>query len=197
MVSLSNYTVCQFQIYLILEMFSKLSPCQKATNYLFLQFNSRFKFSNWSPFQTTPFVKLRSISFSKCSPNCLHFKLLPFGYSGINNSQNDLQMFSMSKCNLLVTSSTIPSLSSPNGLHFKLYQLPNSDLSHTRNVFQIVFKLSPCQKATNYLLLQFNSPFSSPNGLHFKLNHLLISDLSHSQNVLHFFRRKFRSKNQE
>jgi hypothetical protein len=71
----------------------------------------------------------------------------------------------ISKCSpcqnatLLVTSSTIPSLSSPNGLHLKLYHLSNSDLSHSRNVFQIVSKLSPCQKASNYLLLQFNSRF--------------------------------------
>jgi hypothetical protein len=119
-----------------------------------IQYNSLFKFSKWSPFQTIPFVNFRYISLSKCSPNCLHFKLLQIGYSGLNNSKNDLQMFSMSKCNLLVTSCTIPSSSSPNGLHFKLYQLSNSDLSHSRNVFQIVSKLSPCQKATNYLLLQ-------------------------------------------
>jgi hypothetical protein len=62
-----------------------LSPCQKATNYLLLQFNSRFKFSNWSPFQTRPFVDFRSISFSKCFTNCL-------------------QIVSMSKCNQLFTS---------------------------------------------------------------------------------------------
>jgi hypothetical protein len=167
----------------VFQIVSKLSPFQKATNYLLFQFNSHFKFSNWSPFQTIPFVKFRSISFLKCSPNCLHFKILPFGYSVLNNSWNDLKMFSMSKCNLLVTSSTIPSLSSPNGLHFKLYHLSNSDLSHSRNVFRIVFKLSLCQKATNYLLLQFNSRFKFSNWSSFQTRPLSISDLSHSRNV--------------
>jgi hypothetical protein len=76
------------------------------------------------------------------------------------------------------------SISNYTNFQIQIYLILEMISKLSPNCLQIVSKLSPCQKETNYLLLQFNSRFKFPNGLHFKLDHLSISDLSHSRNVL-------------